>query len=279
MAHQHIVRQFTPYLKLCRHIRTSATIHNENPPYEISSKTIKTLEQVVKNTSNEEIIKESNTIIQHHFDTFRTVRELESQGFSKSQANVIMKGMKYKLGESVSELYQKLLLKSDLDNESYLFQAAVSELRTEIQVMRQKDTQQLKSETFLITREVEALAQRMNEDIDSMKNEITLDMENRKNETKSDQKEIDMTIQELNSKFTVKLGEVRTGLESTRWETIWKGLAGVAGTSITIATFAYFLTNYAEKRAEDLRIQKQKKKKQMQEDARSAGLVDMEAVY
>lgn len=55
--------------------------------------------------------------------------------------------------------------------------------------------------------------------------------------------------------------------------------AGVAGSSITIATFAYFLTNYAEKRAEDQRIQKQKKKKQMQEDARSAGLVDMEAVY
>ncbi|KAI8639062.1 hypothetical protein BD408DRAFT_393007 [Parasitella parasitica] len=276
MVHQQFIRQLTPYFKLCRHIRTHSSINNDP---EISSKTIKTLEQAVKGTTNQDIVEESKTLIQHHFDTLRTVRELESQGLSKPQATVIMKGIKYKLGESLAELYQKLLLKSDLDNESYLFQAAVSELRTEIQVMRQKDTQQLKSETFLITREVETLAQKMKEDIDSMKNEITLDMENRKNETKSDQKEIDMTIQELNSKFTVKLGEVKIGLESTRWETIWKGLAGVAGTSITIATFAYFLTNYAEKRAEDQRIQKQKKKKKMQEDARSAGLVDMEAVY
>jgi hypothetical protein len=57
-----------------------------------------------------------------------------------------------------------------------------------------------------------------------MKNNIALDMDNRKNETRSEQKEIEMTIQELNSKLTVKIGEVRTGLESTRWETIWKGL-------------------------------------------------------
>lgn len=105
-----------------------------------------------------------------------------------------------------------------------MFSAAVSELRTEIQVMRQKDTQSLKAETLMVTREVEALAQHIREDVDRIKNEIALDMDNRKNETRSEQKEIDMTIQELNNKFTVKLGEVRTGLETTRWETIWKGL-------------------------------------------------------
>lgn len=108
--------------------------------------------------------------------------------------------------------------------ESYLFNAALSELRTEIQVMRQKDIQLLKSDTMAITREVEALGQKLNEDVDFLKNEIALDMENRKNETRSGQKEIDITIQELNNKFTVQLGEVKTGLEAVRWETIWKGL-------------------------------------------------------
>ncbi|KAI7887266.1 uncharacterized protein EV154DRAFT_427214 [Mucor mucedo] len=216
---------------------------------------------------------------QHHFDTYNIVQDLQTQGFSKEQAVVIMKGMKFKLRESVAQLHQELLLKSALENESYLFSAAVSELRTEIQMMRQKDTQALKAETFSVTREVEALAQHIREDVDLIKNEIALDMDNRKNETRSDQKEIDMTIQELNSKFTVKLGEVRTGLESTRWETIWKGLAGVAASSLAIATIAYFLTNFAEKRDQEQRAQKLKRKKQMQEDARSAGLVDMDAVY
>lgn len=53
----------------------------------------------------------------------------------------------------------------------------------------------------------------------------------------------------------------------------------MAASGIAIATVAYFLTNYAEKRAEDQRLLKQKRKKEMQEEARHAGLVDMEAVY
>lgn len=126
--------------------------------------------------------------------------------------------------------------------ESYLFKAAISELRTEIQVMRQKDTQQLKAETLMITREVEQLGQRIREDVDLMKNEIALDMNNRKNETRSDQKEIDMTIQELNNKFTVKLGEVKTGIESTRWETIWKGLGKFISIVVQNSTCLHFFS-------------------------------------
>ena len=81
---------------------------------------------------------------------------------------------------------------------------------------------QIKS--FKKTREVDGLTQQIQEEIDTMKNENTLSMNNQKNETRSDHKEIDMTIQKLNSKLAVQLGEARTALESTRWETIWKGL-------------------------------------------------------
>jgi hypothetical protein len=33
----------------------------------------------------------------HHFDTFKLLRALEQQGFTRSQAEVIMKGIKFKL--------------------------------------------------------------------------------------------------------------------------------------------------------------------------------------
>lgn len=106
-----------------------------------------------------------------------------------------------------------------------MFKAALSELRTEIQIMRRNDTQLLQTEASLITREVENLAQKLREDVATMKNEITLDMNNRKNETREEQKVIDMRIQEINNKLTVSLGDVRTGLEAVRWETIWKGMS------------------------------------------------------
>lgn len=36
---------------------------------------------------------------QHHFDTHKLVQSLEQQGFSRTQAEVIMKGIKFKLRE------------------------------------------------------------------------------------------------------------------------------------------------------------------------------------
>lgn len=41
----------------------------------------------------------------HHFDTFKLLRALEQQGFSRSQAEVIMKGIKFKLRHRYERLY------------------------------------------------------------------------------------------------------------------------------------------------------------------------------
>jgi hypothetical protein len=90
--------------------------------------------------------------------------------------------------------------------------------------MRRNDMQMLQNELSLITREVDALEQRLNEDVANMKNDVQLDMNNRKNETREDQKVMDMKIQEINNKFTIRLGDIRTEIEAVRWETIWKGM-------------------------------------------------------
>ncbi|KAI8075227.1 hypothetical protein BC940DRAFT_287773 [Gongronella butleri] len=221
----------------------------------------------------------SQFIRKHHFDTYRLLQTLENQGFSRLQAEVVMKGIKFKLRESTARLRKMLLLRSDLENDSYLFKAELSELRTEIQIMRRNDTQMLQTDAAMITREVEALGQRMREDVATMKNDVTLDMNNRKNETQEEQKAIDMRIQEINNKFTVQLGEVRTDLEAVRWETIWKGMAGIVAAGFTIATLGYLLTRFADRRAEAARIDKLKRKKLLKEEARQSGAADMEVIY
>lgn len=106
-----------------------------------------------------------------------------------------------------------------------MFKAALSELRTEVQVMRRNDMQTLQTDLSLITREVDSLEQRLSEGVADMKNEIQMDMNNRKNETREDQKGMDMKIQEINNKFTIRLGDIRTEIEAVRWETIWKGMS------------------------------------------------------
>lgn len=91
--------------------------------------------------------------------------------------------------------------------------------------MRRNDMQMLQTEMSLITREVDSLEQRLSEGVADMKNEIQMDMNNRKNETRQDQKKMDMQIQEINNKFTISLGDIRTEIEAVRWETIWKGMS------------------------------------------------------
>ncbi|KAI8344560.1 hypothetical protein BC941DRAFT_408965 [Chlamydoabsidia padenii] len=215
----------------------------------------------------------------HHFDTYRLLQSLEQQGFTRPQAEVVMKGIKFKLRESTAQLRKQLLLRSDLENESYLFKAELSELRTEIQIMRRNDTQMLQTDAGIVTREVEVLAQRLREDVATMKNDVTLDMNNRKNETQEEQKAIDMKIQEINNKFTVQMGEVRTELEAVRWETIWKGMAGIAAAGLGIATLGYLLTRFADRQAEVALAEKLKRKKLLKEEARQSGTADMEVIY
>ncbi|KAG2179470.1 hypothetical protein INT44_006316 [Umbelopsis vinacea] len=215
----------------------------------------------------------------HHFDTFKLLRALEQQGFTRTQAEVIMKGIKFKLRNSTAHLRQRMLTKSDLENESYLFKAALSELRTEIQVMRRNDTLTLQSEAAQITREVDALAQRLREDTGNMKSEISLDMNNRKNEVREDQKMIDMRIQEINNKFTISLGDVRTDLEAVRWETIWKGMAGVVVAGVAIASLGYLLLKHTDKNARQMELENHKIIKQLQEEAKFARTAEEEVIF
>ncbi|GAA5809453.1 hypothetical protein MFLAVUS_002861 [Mucor flavus] len=215
----------------------------------------------------------------HHFDTYQVLIDLQSQGFTRKQAEVIMKGIKFRLRECTASVRQQLLQKSDLENESYLFRAALSELRTEVQVMRRNDMQMLQTEMSLITREVDSLEQRLSEGVADMKNEIQMDMNNRKNETRQDQKKMDMQIQEINNKFTIRLGDIRTEIEAVRWETIWKGMAGVALAGLTIASLGYLLTRYSVRKATLARLEDDKKRKLKQEEASRAGTADMEVIY
>lgn len=91
--------------------------------------------------------------------------------------------------------------------------------------MRRNNVQTLQAEGSAVSREVESLQQKLQEDIATMKNDVTLEVNNRKNEAREELKHIDMKIQELNNRITVSLGDVRTNLEAIRWETIWKGMS------------------------------------------------------
>ena len=60
--------------------------------------------------------------------------------------------------------------------EAYLFSAALSELRTEVQVQARNDAISQQSANALLQREVDSLSQRMREDMQGLKNECVAAM-------------------------------------------------------------------------------------------------------
>lgn len=57
----------------------------------------------------------------------------------------------------------------------------------------------------------------MTEDINNLKSEIQLEMSGKKEEYNADLNGLDRKVLELNNKFTILLGEVRTEIEATKW--------------------------------------------------------------
>lgn len=82
-----------------------------------------------------------------------------------------MRATKALLTMSEDNAARNLVAKADLENEAYLFSAALSELRTEVQMTARTDAIALRSLNSQLQREVDSLAQKLREDMNSLKNE------------------------------------------------------------------------------------------------------------
>lgn len=117
---------------------------------------------------------------------------------------------------------------------SYMLTAALSEVQTEAQVRSRNDGIVLRSMTASLQRDTHSISQKMNEDIAKLKSDIQLDMNQRKEETSSQLKEFDMKIMDLNSKFTILLGDIRTEVETTKWVSTRRVMVSIFIVTITI---------------------------------------------
>jgi len=163
----------------------------------------------------------------HLFDTYKLVAGLCEAGYSYGQSFAIMRALRALLVNSSEFSKTEFLSRGQLENQVYLFQAAMSELRSETQITRMNETAALKQDLQALQREYELLERQLKEDLGNMRHEVDIDVNNRKNETRGGQNAMDIKIQELNNRFTIMLGDLRTRLEGYKWDTTRKGILGL----------------------------------------------------
>ena len=155
---------------------------------------------------------------EHHFDTYSLVQDLIKHGYTEDQAVTLMKAIRLMLAVNLDLAKDGLVSKSDTENETYLFRAACSELRTTLQTSRQTEAQRQRTQRAHLTHEADILNQKMTQDLLTLKEEMKAMFHNRKMAVQEDKRNLDVRISELNYKITVLLNsDVKSDVESLRW--------------------------------------------------------------
>ncbi|KAJ1719805.1 hypothetical protein LPJ53_005486, partial [Coemansia erecta] len=173
------------------------------------------------------------------FNTHDLVDRLSSSGYTREQATVIMTLVKHKVHHSMERVGDSMLTKSDLENDAYLFRAALQELRTETQMIRKNDQSLLESQAAAISRDIDSLAQKINDEVANLRSDIEIELNNHKHDTNHEMKSLDMELHELASKYQVVMGEMKTDIEAVKLESIRRGLVTAVLTTLFLTALIW----------------------------------------
>ncbi|KAJ1642759.1 hypothetical protein LPJ64_005412, partial [Coemansia asiatica] len=173
------------------------------------------------------------------FNTYELVDKLIDCGFSREQATSMMILVRNQVYMNMSRVTTSMLSRSDLENDAYLFRSALQELRTETQVIRKNDQAILESQAAAISRDIDSLAQKINDEIANLKSDIEIELNNRRHETNHEMKSLDMELHDLASKYQVVVGEMKTGIEAIKLESIRRGLVTAVLTAVIITVIIW----------------------------------------
>ncbi|KAJ2777374.1 hypothetical protein GGI15_004528 [Coemansia interrupta] len=173
------------------------------------------------------------------FNTYDLVDRLSSSGYTREQATSIMTLVKHKMHHSMERIGDSMLTKSDLENDAYLFRAALQELRTETQMIRKNDQSLLESQAAAISRDIDSLAQKINDEVANLRSDIEIELNNHKHDTNHEMKSLDMELHELASKYQVVMGEMKTDIEAVKLESIRRGLVTAVLTTLFLTALIW----------------------------------------
>ncbi|KAI0014179.1 hypothetical protein F4779DRAFT_561047 [Xylariaceae sp. FL0662B] len=177
----------------------------------------------------------------HHFDSYTLVKQLEAGGYTRAQAITVMKAIRSLLAQNLDVAQEGLVSKSDVDNETYLFRAACSELSSEVRNNRKADDEQTRQQRTHLQHEVDILSQRMSQDLMTLKDDVKGMFNDRRMNVREEQRTMESAIQQINLKISVILNsDSRSDIEGLRWVLIRRSVLGILFMAVaTLGTLRY----------------------------------------
>jgi hypothetical protein len=130
----------------------------------------------------------------HHFDTWTLVKSLQTGGFTQDQSTTIMKAVRTILADNMDLARRGLVSKSNVENETYLFRAACSELKTEVQNNRKSEADKEKTQRAQLQHEVDIMNQRTTQESANLKDELKGMFDDRKMAVRMEQRSMERKV-------------------------------------------------------------------------------------
>lgn len=130
----------------------------------------------------------------HHFDSYSLVKQLTSGSYTQGQAITAMKAVRGLLSVNLEVAQESLVSKSDVENESYLFRAACSELSTEVKNNRRVADEQMRQQRTHLQHEVDILNQRLNQELQTLNDNVRGMFNDRRMAVREEQKSADSKV-------------------------------------------------------------------------------------
>ncbi|RBR25832.1 uncharacterized protein FIESC28_01325 [Fusarium coffeatum] len=199
----------------------------------------------------------------HHFDSYSLVKHLQEGGYSQEQATTSMKAIRTLLAENLEIAQSTLVSKSDVENETYLFTAACSELSTEIKNNRRLEEEQLRQQRTHLQHEVDILAQSLNQELHTLNDNVRGSFNDRKMAVREEQKVVESAVQQINYKISIVLSsDAKSEIEAVRWILIRRSVLGILFMAVlTLGTLRYATYVSHERQREVDRIKKEEEEK------------------
>ncbi|KFX87239.1 hypothetical protein V490_08402, partial [Pseudogymnoascus sp. VKM F-3557] len=217
----------------------------------------------------------------HHFDSYTLTQRIAEGGFTSAQSVETMKIVRALLTANLDMAKDGLVSKSDVENETYLFQAACSELRTEIQNARKASAEGMRLRRTMLQNEADILNQKMTQDLATLKDELKEMFNDRKMEVRMEHSNMESQIQELSYKITVALNsDTKSEVEGVRWILTRRAVLAIVFMAFVVLS-SLRLASYRSHEAA-LALQKAERKEELQRQAaekqREAGTQTEEAI-
>ncbi|KAK3990238.1 hypothetical protein QBC44DRAFT_73598 [Cladorrhinum sp. PSN332] len=208
----------------------------------------------------------------HHFDSYSLVKHLSSGGYTLPQAIQTMKAIRGILASNLDDAQAKLVSKSDVENETYLFRAACSELSAEVRNNRRVSDEAQRQQRTLLQHEVDILTQRLNQELMTLTDSVRGMFTDRRMAVREEQKAVESRIQEINYKISVRLNsDAKSDIEGLRWVLIRRSVFGIVFMAVlTFGSLRYATFKSHQRQQEAARIAEEK-----EEARRSGGKLDL----